>query len=139
MGQSEIVLIDTSTWIEALRTSGKNDIRERVEKLMVNGLAAWCDMVAIELWNGVRGNYEKTHLAELEAEILSLPINKDVWSFARLLTKECRKAGKTVPPTDLIITSCALYHKAGLEHCDAHMNFILTVYRKNRSKFDNKT
>ncbi|GJQ60000.1 MAG: hypothetical protein D8M57_17295 [Candidatus Scalindua sp. AMX11] len=103
--------------------------------MIINDLAAWCDIVAIELWNGVRGSREKTNLAELEEELLLLPINKDVWGFARQLTKECRKAGETIPPTDLIITSCALYHKVGLEHCDAHMDFVLTVYRKNKSKF----
>ncbi len=139
MGQNEIVLIDTSSWVEALRTSGQNDIRERVERLIINGCAAWCDMVAVELWNGVRGNYEKRNLARLEAEILSLPINDEVWSFAKLLTIECRKTGKTIPPADLIITSCALYHKTGLEHCDAHMESILTIYKKNESKFYDKT
>lgn len=134
MEQNEIVLVDTSSWIEALRHSGDSDIRSRVQKLMINGLAAWCDMVTIELWNGAIGSYEKEKLSELENEILCLPINKDVWDFARVLTKECRKAGKTVPPADLIITSCAIYHNAVLEHHDSHIDFILTVYHRNSSK-----
>ena len=59
MEKDEVVLVDTSSWIEALRSSGRADVRERVRVLLLNGLAAWCDMVAVELWNGARGDYEK--------------------------------------------------------------------------------
>jgi len=57
--RNEVVLIDTSSWIEALRASGKISIRERVKNLMIDGAAAWCDMVTVELWNGARGHSEK--------------------------------------------------------------------------------
>jgi hypothetical protein len=30
-----------------------------VRDLLLNGMAARCDMVAVELWNGARGDYEK--------------------------------------------------------------------------------
>jgi hypothetical protein len=43
--------VDTSSWIEALRLNGRENIRERVKLLLIDGLAAWCDMVAVELWN----------------------------------------------------------------------------------------
>jgi len=127
---NEIVLIDTSSWIEALRASGRPDIRERVGSLLLNGLAAWCDMVLVELWNGARGAYEKKKLAELEKEIPCLPATKEVWEIARELARKCRSAGKTVPSTDLVITACAVFHKAGIEHCDEHINFILKVHRR---------
>lgn len=66
MGKNEIVLIDTSSWIEALRFNGRVDVRKKVKALMTEGRAAWCDMVAIELWNGAKGDYEKQKLLELE-------------------------------------------------------------------------
>ena len=59
MEKDEVVLVDTSSWIEALRSSGSEDIRERLKDLLLNGMVAWCDMVAVELWNGARGDYEK--------------------------------------------------------------------------------
>ena len=72
MGKDEVVLIDTSSWIEALRLAGRSDVRERVLVLMTDGRAAWCDMVAVELWNGSKGDYERQKLSELEKEITCL-------------------------------------------------------------------
>ena len=48
-------LIDTSSWIDALRRDGDPQIRARVVALMASGEAAWCDLVRLELWNGLRG------------------------------------------------------------------------------------
>lgn len=134
MGKDEVVLIDTSSWIEALRVTGRTDIRERVLMLMTDGRAAWCDMVAVELWNGAKGDYEKERLSELEKEIACLPSTPEVWQKARLLAQQCRIAGKTVPSADLLITACALAHHAGIEHCDAHINLILKVHTASKRK-----
>jgi predicted nucleic acid-binding protein len=130
VGQSEIVLIDTSSWIEALRVAGKSETRQRVHGLMTDGLAAWCDMIAVELWNGARGDYEKQKLSELEKEITCLETTPRVWQLARYLAKECKQAGQTVPSSDLVITACALSHRVGIEHCDSHIDFILGVHAK---------
>ena len=59
-------LIDTSSWIEAFRTSGDPIVRQRVENLMLEGKAAWCEMIALELWNGAKGDAERKMLSELE-------------------------------------------------------------------------
>ena len=50
MGKAEVVLIDTSSWIEALRADGNIDVRRRVQTLMIDGRAAWCDLVAVDLF-----------------------------------------------------------------------------------------
>ncbi len=131
MEKAEIVLIDTSSWIEALRASGDGDIRVRVLNLMIEGRAAWCDMVALELWNGARGEYEKQKLKELEKEITCLQTTQEVWKTAKVLAQKCRQAGQTVPSADLVITACAVSHHASVEHCDEHIDFILKVSNKN--------
>ena len=59
-----LTLIDTSCWIEALRVSGDPVIREKVKELLIEGRAAWCDMVLLELWNGARGDAERKMLKE---------------------------------------------------------------------------
>jgi len=134
MEENEVVLIDTSSWIEALRNTGRTDIRERVLKLMMDGRAAWCDMVSVELWNGVKGNYERQKLSELEKEISCLPSTQEVWQKARLLAQQCRMAGKTVPSADLLITACAFTNNAGIEHCDSHIYLILKVHASSKRK-----
>jgi predicted nucleic acid-binding protein len=132
VGEDEVVLVDTSSWIEALRVSGDRDVRQRVFKLMVDARAAWCDMVAVELWNGARGDYEKQKLSELEKEIICLQITSEVWRTARILAQKCRQAGRTVPSADLVIAACALTNHAGIEHCDAHIDFIFKVHTGKR-------
>ena len=126
-------MIDTSSWIEALRATGKKEVRERVLNLMVEGRAAWCDMIAIELWNGARGDYERQKLSELDREITCLQITRETWQKARVLAHKCRLAGRTVPSADLVIAACALSHNAEMEHQDDHMDFILTVNSNRRS------
>ena len=125
MEKDEVVLVDTSSWIEALRSSGREDIRKRVRDLLLNGMAAWCDMAAVELWNGARGDYEKKKLMELEKQIACLPTTVDVWQLARNLAQKCRKAGHTVPSADLVIAACGLFHKVSIEHCDEHFDRLI--------------
>lgn len=134
MDETEIVLIDTSSWIEALRSSGRSDVRDRVMRLMVDGRAAWCDMVLVELWNGARGDYEKRKLAELEKEMSRLATTAEVWDAARSLARMCRQAGHTVPTADLVIAACALAHRTGIEHCDVHIELILKMHASGRKK-----
>ncbi len=132
MEKSEVVLIDTSSWIEALRSTGKKDIRKNVMNLMVDGKAAWCDMVTVELWNGARGKYEKQKLSDLEKEITCLQTTQEVWNLARILAKKCRLSGKTVPTADLVITACALFHRTKIEHCDVHIDIILSIHNSGK-------
>jgi predicted nucleic acid-binding protein len=114
--------------------TGRADVRKNVLNLMLDGRAAWCDMVAVELWNGARGDYEKKKLAEIEKEIRCLQTTPEVWERARELARACRRAGHTVPSADLVISACALTHHAGLEHCDEHIGLILKVHFASKKK-----
>ena len=129
MGEGKVTLVDTSSWIEALRTDGISEVRRRVRRLLIEGQAVWCDMVSLELWNGARGEYEKKKLAELEKEIPSLPTTDGVWRLARVLARKSRDAGKTLPAADLVISACGLFHKVEIEHCDQHFPFILQTHK----------
>jgi predicted nucleic acid-binding protein len=130
MEKDEKVLIDTSSWIEALRSSGRAEVRERVKDLLINGAATWCDMVAVELWNGAKGDYEKRKLMEIEKQITCLPTTVESWQLARRLAQRCRKAGHTVPSADLVIVACGLSHDVAIEHCDEHFDLIISIYKK---------
>ena len=59
-------LIDTSSWVDALRRDGDPEIKARVVALMRGGTAAWCDMVRLELWNGLRGVAERKQMEEFD-------------------------------------------------------------------------
>ncbi len=125
-----LTLIDTSSWIEALRISGNTKIQEKVKELLVEGRAAWCDMILLELWNGARGDSERKMLNDLAKEVTMLSISDKVWTLARKIAQKCRDAGKTVPSTDIIIVSCGLENKTEIEHQDKHFDVILAMHEK---------
>ena len=123
-----LTLIDTSSWIEALRTSGNAEVRNRVKELLMGGKAAWCEMILLELWNGAQGESERKILKDFSMEIPMLPISSEVWTLAKRLAQTCRQKGKTVPSTDILIVSCGLMNKADIEHQDNHFDIILNLY-----------
>ena len=124
MAGFEKVLIDSSSWIEALRVKGDPTVRERVRALLNEGRAAWCDIVALELWHGARGPKEKVVLAEFQRTLTCFEIGKSVWAEALKLAVKTRDAGLTVPTADLIIASCAFINDLGIEHCDKHLTLL---------------
>ena len=122
-----MILIDSSSWIEALRESGKAEVRKRVEGLLATGNAAWCDPVRLELWNGARGKQERKVLAQLEKTVASLAVDDAVWDQAVTLAKSARDAGLTASAVDLMIVACARRHGVELEHNDQHLNRLQSL------------
>ena len=115
-----VTLIDTSSWVHALRESGDAEVRRRVASLISSGDAAWCNAVRLELWNGARGAIEKHRLRDFDDELPRLVIDDRVWNLAVSLARSARGAGLTIPPSDLLIFACARRHESPLEHCDEH-------------------
>jgi predicted nucleic acid-binding protein len=123
-----MTLIDTSSWVDALRRDGDPEVKTRVAALLRAGTAAWCDIVRLELWNGLRGSAERKQMEELEADVVNLPTNDAVWARARLLAQRARAKGVTVPATDLLIAACAWEHGVALEHDDAHLTALAALF-----------
>lgn len=119
------VLVDTSAWIEALRSDGDEEVRREVRLLIEEGAAVFCEFVLLELWNGARGEPERKYLASLEAELDRLPTTDEVWNRSRELARSCRATGANVPASDLLIAACAVEHGASLLHRDRHFDLIL--------------
>lgn len=128
MGEDHMKLVDTSAWVEYLRP-GLSEVGERVEELVLDDEAAWCDMVMLELWNGARGAEEKRKLADLSAVAPRLETTSVVWELAHKLAVRCRDKGKTIPAADILIVACAVHHEIELEHKDGHFNDIMPLAR----------
>lgn len=121
-------LIDTSSWVDAMRRDSDPEIKARVVALVRDGTAAWCDMVRLELWNGLRGAAERKQMEDMEADIIHLATDDAVWAKARLLTQRARAKGLTVPATDIVIAACAWEHGVELEHDDAHLTALAALF-----------
>ena len=106
---------------------GDLEVRQRVVTLLATGQAAWCALVRLELWAGVRDEKERKILREYEQVIPELDITPEVWDEACALSNRCRKAGKTAPNTDYLIAACARHHKVSVESADAHVTFLMKL------------
>ncbi len=117
-----MVLIDSSSWTQALRERGDTTVRERVLGWLGSGEAAWCEMVRLELWNGARGTNERTRLSDFDRVLHRFPIDDKVWEEACRTAVAAREKGLTVPNADLLIFACAQRHGVTLDHCDKHFD-----------------
>ncbi|OHE78873.1 MAG: hypothetical protein A3G75_08935 [Verrucomicrobia bacterium RIFCSPLOWO2_12_FULL_64_8] len=111
-----------------MRRDGDVDVRARVLALMHSGSSAWCDMVRIELWNGLRGPAERQMMESLETDVVLLPTTDAVWTRARLLAQRSRAKGLTVPSADLVIAAYAWEHDVEMEHDDDHLTALEALF-----------
>jgi predicted nucleic acid-binding protein len=121
------VLIDTSSWIESLRKSGKASVRKRVEGLLDSGEVCICDLVLLELWNGASGKWEKKVIKEFTAILPRYDTNHKVWKTSFEIAQKCRQKGVTVPSTDILIFALAHEHKLEIEAVDNDFEVLSKV------------
>src|SRR5438309_934318 len=127
MTGSGMVLVDTSSWIETLRAAGNAAVRERISALVLDGEAAWCDMVRVELWNGVRGGRETRDLLQLQSVVISLAIDQATWEGAVALCRLARSQGITVSAPDIVIVATAQRHRVAMDATDAHIERLMKL------------
>ena len=120
-------LVDTSSWVHQMRGKGDPVVRARVEALLCAGEAAWCAMVRLEIWAGVGNEREQRILREYEAVVPDLPIDTDIWQAACDLARRARRAGKTIPASDILIFTCAHQHGVAIEHADGHFDTLAVL------------
>ena len=120
-------IIDTSAWVQQIRRQGDPVVKARVNALLGSGQAAWCPLVRVELWAGVRGDAEREALRAYEQVLPEHAITDEVWSLACELGDRARRSGLTFPPADLVIAACARHHGLEIEHADAHFDALMTL------------
>ena len=119
-----MTLIDTSAWVEALRRDGDGGVRSEVARLLKTGHAVLCDIVILELWNGARGEYERSKVRQITETLECVPTTDTVWTMAHNLATICRTRGITVPSTDLLIAATSRVHGLELLEADSHFQTI---------------
>jgi predicted nucleic acid-binding protein len=124
---SRRVLVDTSAWIEALRTSGDPVVRARITALTAYNKVVLCDQVRLELWNGARSAADHRPLRSLEQQLEIVPTSPEVWMLACDYARAARGQGLTLPAADLLIAACANYHGLGLIHLDTRSEQLAKI------------
>jgi len=126
----ELMLIDSSAWIEFLRDTGSPMCR-RVEDLLDSDIAT-CDPIRMEILSGARNDRHLNDLRRLLARATNLPTRATDYEEAASLYRICRRGGETVRKlTDCLIASVAIREDVVLLHVDADYD-VLSRHTKLR-------
>jgi predicted nucleic acid-binding protein len=136
-GDGEVILIDTSAFIEFLnRTGSREDLI--IEKFIANDdEIAIPDIALTEILQGIRDDQE---YIDVKRSLLTFPVltlaGTNSYIAAAELYRKCRKKGATVRNTvDLLVAQIAIENKAALLHNDRDFTAIagncdLKIYKK---------
>ena len=121
-----MILIDTSAWIEFLRSTGSATCN-RVEELLDREIAV-CDPVRMEVLAGARDEEHLQSLRKLLVRAVTVPTMPTDYDAAALLYRHCRQHGATVRKLiDCPIGAIAIRVDASVLHNDADF-YVLARY-----------
>ncbi|RPJ33373.1 MAG: PIN domain-containing protein [Verrucomicrobiaceae bacterium] len=126
----DLVLVDSSAWVEAGRVGGSPDIIARVEGLISSGLAAMTEPVWMELYQGIRGKREEARLEVTRSLCVWLECDAACWQEAARTARICLRSGANVPFGDVLVHACARRHGVELLEKDRHFAMIAAALRK---------
>lgn len=121
---NNLVLIDSSLWILALKKNCPENIKKIVGDLLDKDIAATCGIILLEILQGSKGKKEYQELSEEMHALHYLEYNKDVWSTGAQLSFDLRRKGITIPTIDICIAALALYYDLTIFHADHHFEMI---------------
>jgi hypothetical protein len=125
-----ITLIDTSAWIEALRTKGNEEIRNKVKEFLLSGDARIAEPILLELFHGARGKKELDTIKELSETVPILKCNEKIFIEAYKNAMELRTKGLTVPAMDILVYTISIFHKTKIYHNDSDFTSMNELLKK---------
>ena len=121
---NNLVLIDTSVWILALRESPSPAVKDEVEHLLAEDRVAIAPMIRLELLGGTKSLSEFNRLKSRLDALHQIPTNEANWALATQLSFKLRQQGKAIPHTDILIGAAAILAGCLLLHVDRHFDLM---------------
>lgn len=118
----ELVLIDTSAWLFALRKDFLPEIRDRVDLLLKEDLVLTTGIIRLELLAGTRSAAEYDRLKRRLSALENIETDDSLWEMACGIGFKLRRRGITIPHTDILIATCALANECLVLHADNHFD-----------------
>ena len=122
--RNNLVLIDTSVWILALRKSPATAVMDEVGHLLAENRVAIFPMIRLELLGGTKSLNEFNRLKNRLDALHQIPSSEANWEAAAQLSFKLRKHGKVIPYTDILIGSAAIIANCLLLHADRHFDLM---------------
>lgn len=121
--ESNVILVDTSAWVEFLRDT-KSPVCDAVDRLLDSDLAI-CNAISMELLAGARDEKQLGQLRGLLARPIMLPTAPADYETAAMLYRECRSRGETVRKLiDCLIGVVAMGADIEILHADVDFEVL---------------
>ena len=117
-------IVDTSTWVLALRKDGSPEAAVWLSTALEAEKVALVPLVKVELLLGARDQAHYPALQEELDALPQLPTADRVYEEASSLAFNLRRKGRTLPLTDVLIAAFAITYSCTLAHHDRHYELI---------------
>jgi predicted nucleic acid-binding protein len=116
------ILVDTSVWIGFFRDA--NNLPGQFRELVQAGQVVTCGIVIAELLAGVRNANERESIETGMAGLDYLEMNQSTWILVGETLAALRRAGKTLPISDVILAGLAIQNECSVLTFDRHFRSI---------------
>jgi predicted nucleic acid-binding protein len=117
------ILPDTCAWIDYFRP-GATSLGARLERAIDTTAVYSCGPVLYELVQGARSEKEQAELTNALSALPFLEMTEDLWVKAGRISASLRKAGRTIPLSDILIAALALEYNLTVMTVDEHFRSI---------------
>ena len=128
-------LIDSSVWIEFLRSDGSQNIKGIVHDLIEKDKVSTCGVIVVEILRGARNKKDFDALSETFNSIPQIPLDSEVIERAAMWGFSMDRKGYQVPTTDLFIASAA-YKRVKILHIDQDFEVISSFFDLEQEKLE---
>lgn len=117
------IIVDTCVWIDFFRNP-ESSVSARLRQLLIERRVVMVGMVLAEILQGIRSPKEAKTVKDALGRLPYLEITKEMWEKAGELSASLRKAGKTIPLSDLVIAAASRSSGHEVFTVDPHFNDI---------------
>ena len=125
---AELVLLDTSIWIEFFNRPERPEALA-VKELIEQDRAVLAGVILAELIQGARTKKERDLLAESLGILPFVETDREDWREAGVLLNDLRTRGFTLPLTDALLAQLCLRHHLAIFTLDKHFYHFRNLMR----------
>jgi len=103
----DVVLVDTSIWIDFFARSGPRSVKDALAALLENDQVATAGPIVLEVLQGCRSAPERPRLEQNLRALHWLPVEDRHWYLAGTMAFRLRRRGVTVSSVDALIATLA--------------------------------
>lgn len=127
MAEKPRILVDSSLWIDFYRPDGPHDVRALVAEALTLDAVHTVALIVTEVVQGAPDEAALDALLDDFSALHQVSLGPRTGARAARIGYALRRAGRPVPPTDLLIAAAAIEAECELWHRDRHFEAVAEV------------